>query len=328
MISVIIPTYKRAQYIERAIDSVLNQTYKNYEIIVVDDNNPETEDRKCLERKMNKYKTNNKVIYIQHEKNKNGAAARNTAIRIAKGKYITFLDDDDYYMPRRLEVLYKILDTNKEYDAVYSSCITVRNKKIAEINYAEKKGELTKELLMQKSFFTTGSNLFFRANVIKELNGFDEKFTRHQDIELMIRFFRNHKILNVDEILVVRNEDDRKNVPSIENMFKIKEQFLGKFEKEINQFDDITRREIFYCNYQEIYKRCIIAKKYKESREVMKKLMEYRIPTMKEKIKTIYMYITNYIPINKPKNFYIDKKLRHRLEKKYIDVINKYEKEY
>ena len=66
MVTVIIPTYKRAQYIKRAIQSILNQTYKEVQIIVVDDNNPNTEYRNLLEKEMEEYKDNEKVKYIQH----------------------------------------------------------------------------------------------------------------------------------------------------------------------------------------------------------------------------------------------------------------------
>ena len=98
LVSVIIPTFQRAKYIERAIDSVLNQTYKNFEIIVVDDNDQESEARKEMIKRMDKYSSDSRIIYIKHEKNKNGAAARNTGINVAKGEYITFLDDDDYFL--------------------------------------------------------------------------------------------------------------------------------------------------------------------------------------------------------------------------------------
>lgn len=328
MITVIIPTYKRAQFIERAIDSVLNQTYNDFEIIVVDDNNPKTEERKALEEKMQKYLNNDKVIFVQHEKNKNGAAARNTALKIAKGNYITFLDDDDYYMPRRLEVLKETLDKDKEFDAVYSSCITIKKSKISEINYATKNGEFSKDLLMQKSFFSTGSNLFFRANILRELNGFDETFTRHQDIELMIRFFEKHKILNVKEILVVRNEDDRRNVPNIQNMYNVKEKFFNKFLYKIQSLDEKTQKEIYFCNFQEIYKKCLRARKYKQAKNVLKRMKEYKNITQKDKIKTFYYIINNYIPIDKIKLYIRDKELRKKIDNYYINLIKKYEEDY
>lgn len=71
MVSVIIPTYKRALYITRAINSVLNQTYDECEVIVVDDNTEGTEDRKAVENIMKQYENNSKVIYLQHKVNKN-----------------------------------------------------------------------------------------------------------------------------------------------------------------------------------------------------------------------------------------------------------------
>ena len=80
MVSVIIPTYKRADYLTRAIDSVLNQTYNNIEIIVVDDNNSNSTDRKNTESIMQKYNENSKIKYIKHSKNMNGSAARNTGV--------------------------------------------------------------------------------------------------------------------------------------------------------------------------------------------------------------------------------------------------------
>ena len=80
-VSVIIPTYKRSKYLIRAINSILNQTYKNVEIIVVDDNGKNTPDQIETEKELQKYINNKHIIYSVHEKNKNGAAARNTGVK-------------------------------------------------------------------------------------------------------------------------------------------------------------------------------------------------------------------------------------------------------
>ena len=230
MISVIIPTYSRSDYIERAINSVLNQTYQNFELIIVDDNNPNTQARFELEKKMEKYKDNPKIHYIQHEKNKNGAAARNTGIKIAKGDYIAFLDDDDFYLPTRLEELSSALEKNQEYDAAYSNCIIINaNKEITSIVYATKSGNISKELLLKKATIGTGSNLFFRAKALKEIKGFDESFKRHQDIEVLVRFCQKYKILNINKILVVKDIGNEINEPkSVDQMIRIKENYMKR----------------------------------------------------------------------------------------------------
>ena len=95
-VSVIITTYKRADMLSRAINSVLNQTYKNIEVIVVDDNGNGSEYRLKTEIIMNKYSQIDNLKYIKHKENKNGSAARNTGIREATGDIICFLDDDDW----------------------------------------------------------------------------------------------------------------------------------------------------------------------------------------------------------------------------------------
>ena len=107
-VSVIIPTYKRAKMLSRAIDSVLNQTYRNIEVIVVDDNNPNDEYRKATSLIMENYCTDERVHYICHEKNMNGSVARNTGMINASGEFVTFLDDDDIYMPQKVEKLVKM----------------------------------------------------------------------------------------------------------------------------------------------------------------------------------------------------------------------------
>lgn len=102
-VSVIIPTYRRTEDITRALDSVLAQTLEAVEVIVVDDNGIGSECGIATETAMRPYIDSKRITYIQHEKNKNGSAARNTGIKVAKGKYISFLDDDDIYRPDRLE---------------------------------------------------------------------------------------------------------------------------------------------------------------------------------------------------------------------------------
>lgn len=103
LVSVVIPTYSRNETLIRAIESVLNQTHSNIEIIVVDDNPIESEWRKSSEELMKKYEDNPKVRYIKNPQNMGGAGARNEGIKASRGEYIAFLDDDDEYMPEKIE---------------------------------------------------------------------------------------------------------------------------------------------------------------------------------------------------------------------------------
>ncbi|MCM2535838.1 glycosyltransferase [Neobacillus pocheonensis] len=104
LISIIIPTYGRPNLLLRAIDSVLNQSYNNLEIIVVDDNNPESFERQETMTVLEKYLELNKIIYIKLEKNSGGAIARNRGVEVSTGKLICFLDDDDEFLPNKVEL--------------------------------------------------------------------------------------------------------------------------------------------------------------------------------------------------------------------------------
>ena len=103
LVSVVIPTYSRNITLTRAIDSVLVQTHKNLEIIVVDDNPPDSEWRISTQKIMRQYADNDKIRYIQNPQNMGGSGARNEGIKAAKGEYIAFLDDDDEYFPEKVE---------------------------------------------------------------------------------------------------------------------------------------------------------------------------------------------------------------------------------
>lgn len=104
MVSVVIPTHKRGlSFVKRAVDSVVNQTYDNIEIIIVDDSSADYEGRTVIADYVKSLKFSGNVIYIENEKPVGGAVARNNGISAAHGEYITFLDDDDEYMPDKIK---------------------------------------------------------------------------------------------------------------------------------------------------------------------------------------------------------------------------------
>lgn len=248
-VSVIIPTYKRSEYLKRAIDSVLNQSYNNIEIIVVDDNNPDTDYRKTNELVMKEYEHNNNIIYIKHKKNMNGAVARNTGIKKASGDYITFLDDDDFFLKDRLKNIIEYIK-NTNYDAVYTGVITINHNHVKNIFSANKSGNLQYELLHMNSLFKTGSNLFFKSEVFKNLKGFDSSYIRHQDIEFMLRFFDNYKIGALNDYSVVKDDSSRINFPNSKIAIEMREKLLNEFDYLIKKYD---KNEIYYFNYLNLY---------------------------------------------------------------------------
>lgn len=230
LVSIIIPTYKRADMLSRAINSVLNQTYANIEVIVVDDNNPDTEYRKSTENVMQQYRDDHRVVYIQHEKNKNGAAARNTGLSISKGEFISFLDDDDSYLPQKIEKQVKYLNEHK-HNAVY--CGRIQKGKEVLGKYS---GDLSQQIL-SLSFSPTTPALMFRSFAIKLIGGFDESFKRHQDFELLLRYFKTNTIGVISEPLVEIGQNEGENELHGEILEKTKEAFLKQFMADIERID-------------------------------------------------------------------------------------------
>ncbi len=102
-VSVIVPTHNRPHFLGRTIDSLLAQTYHDTEIVVVDDNSPDSPARADTQALMKKYENNDNIIYIQNEKTMGGGPARNAGIAAATGDYVTFLDDDDVYLPEKID---------------------------------------------------------------------------------------------------------------------------------------------------------------------------------------------------------------------------------
>jgi glycosyltransferase involved in cell wall biosynthesis len=119
-VSVIIPTYNSASYIIEAVESVLNQTYKDFEVIVVDDGSTDNT-HTLLEPYLDR-------IMYRFQENRGESIARNEGIRIAQGEYITFLDSDDWWMPSKLERQVPLMEAIPEAVLAYAYSITVDDK--------------------------------------------------------------------------------------------------------------------------------------------------------------------------------------------------------
>lgn len=252
-ISVVIPTYKNRGGLTKSVDSALAQDYDGLlEVIVVDDNSPESEDRKNTEALMAKYSENPKVVYIRHDQNKNGAAARNTGIKASKGDYIAFLDDDDIFLKGKLTKQVAYLEQHKEFDAVY--CLARRSKYGCSQRIIE--GDGTRDILLLESNFFTPS-LVFRREALEAINGFDETFRRHQDYELLLRFFAaGYKIGCVPEVLIEIGMNMGENTPTGKKADDLKAYFFSKFKTFIQKEDAKTHgfaNEVYAKHYAGVF---------------------------------------------------------------------------
>ena len=124
LVSVIITTYRRSNQLIKAIESVLQQSYKNIEIIVVDDNSAFPQERVISRKYAKQFKM---IKLIENDTNLGGALSRNVGIDHARGELISFLDDDDIYMPTRIEEMVKVYEKNKQSNVglIYCDCYVV-----------------------------------------------------------------------------------------------------------------------------------------------------------------------------------------------------------
>ena len=276
LVSVIIPTYARTTGLIRSIESVLNQDYKNIEIIVVDDNNPETQAREKVTEIMLKYSNIQNVIYLQHEANKNGSAARNTGFAFSSGKYIIFLDDDDYFEKSNISNQVNALDNS---DSKIGGCYTDFSRKYpngrVELSQENRSGNFLVDVLARNLLINAGSNVMYKREVLKEINGFDESFRRSQDLEILVRFFdKGYELLHVatrDLVIMMDSRDSSlTEVNNLKKLFESLTYFEDKFSDVENKLSIQSKQKIHSLRQLEKLKVCLLNKNViKASRSVL-----------------------------------------------------------
>ncbi|SDZ46632.1 Glycosyltransferase involved in cell wall bisynthesis [Evansella caseinilytica] len=197
-VSVIIPTHNRAKLVKKAVESVLNQTYKNLEIIVVSDGSTDDTDFVINECK----KSDQRIKYISYHPAKGGNIARNIGIKNAKGEFMAFLDDDDEWMPEKLELQIQEMKKNPKIGLVYTGVEIIYDKEnIKYYSSPEKQGDLSEEILITNYIGTT-SSVMIKGELIKEIGMFDESLKALQDYDLWIRTCQKTQVAAVAKPLV------------------------------------------------------------------------------------------------------------------------------
>lgn len=275
LVSIVIPTYKRPNMIARAVDSVLCQTYKNIEIFVVDDNDPSFPEREATEEVMKLYESNSKITYIQHDKNRNGSAARNTGWRKARGKYITFLDDDDEISPRKIQTQVECLEAlDESWGACYTAYHTLMLDGSVQKSTNNHCGDVYIRALMRTFYVGSGSNLLLKKKVVDDINGYDEDFKRNQDIEFMARAFEKYKVAYVPEDLLTIHWEVRAIKRSFSFVDSIAEFYIKKMESRLNALSATDRHRVLAVIALD---RAKVAFYYKEYKYIFKLLDRYDV---------------------------------------------------
>lgn len=236
-VSVIIPTYRRSDFLGRAIESVLNQTYGNVEIIVVDDNLPDTDFQKDTCKKVENYLNTGKVKYLQTTGKTGGGAARNYAIKHCTGTYVAFLDDDDIYVENKIEKQLEFIIENN-LDMCYQDVKWFdENNKLVEFRKMDYVKEFTKkELIRQHILHSIAPTAIYmiKYDALLKTEGFGEVIMG-QDFILMLRCIEAdlkigymtgayvHQYLHSGErISLGQNKIDGEN-----NLYKLKQNYYS-----------------------------------------------------------------------------------------------------
>lgn len=196
-VSVIIPTHNRPDLIGKAIQSVLKQTYQDFEIIVVDDGL-----EKRAEAEVKKIK-DERIRYIQHEKESGGGAARNTGIKAARGEYIAFLDDDDEWMANKLELQVQALEQSPvDVSTVFCGVeIIDKTGKLKSKRISGLKGICQPyEKTLGKCFIWTSAMMYRRSYADKGFI-FDPALKKNQEWDLQLRLLKVSKFYALNEAL-------------------------------------------------------------------------------------------------------------------------------
>lgn len=195
-VTVIIPTYNRAPMLQEALESVFSQTFLPLEVIVVDDGSTDST--------VQVVKTFGPRVSYIYEPHMGVSHARNVGWRMARYRWVAFLDSDDLWLPRKLERQLSFLGENSEFAACYTDEIWIRNGK--RVNPCKHHTKYSGWIFLHclPRCIISPSSVLLRREVLEELGGFDEDMEACEDYDLWLRLAARYQVLYVPEKLIVK----------------------------------------------------------------------------------------------------------------------------
>ena len=231
-VSVIVPAYNCSGYISTALDSVLGQTFREFEVIVVNDGSEDTEE---LERVLRFYQ--DRIVYFRQD-NRGPSAARNLGIRHASGEYLAFLDSDDSWMPEYLARQIGFFEQKPAPDLVYADLLLVGDAPAAGRTFMQEcpsSGPATFEDVLVGTCQIPTSGTVVRRHAVIEAGLFDEDLHRSEDYDLWLRIaYRGGRIAYHRTVLGRRRVRHNSLASQTEELYAAGAQVLVKLSRELN----------------------------------------------------------------------------------------------
>lgn len=244
-VSVIIPTFKRPVELERALRSVLEQSYRDIEVIVVDDNPPDSPERRRTEELIGR--TPGPLRHLKNSMPRGGAGARNAGIEAARGQFIAFLDDDDQWLPGKLQ---KQMELFEELPAEVCSVDTGfyeidQRRGTSRTVLPALRGEIFEALLVKhKGRAPKLSTMVCRTAALREVEGFDEALPSRQDLDLYLRLARHYRFEYIAEPLA------NKYIHNAGRISSVSTNKINGFEMLYRKYrDDLAARPALHRRY-------------------------------------------------------------------------------
>ncbi len=288
MISVVIPTHNRCNLLKRAVDSVLNQTYKDIELIVVSDGSTDETDAV-----MQKYTNNDdRVRFIHYPDPKGANHARNTGIKESRGNFIAFLDDDDEWFPQKLEKQIRVFNEDGEIGLVYSGIDVIQQDSGTHyLSIPNEEGALKKKILLWNCITTT-STVVLKRSILEEVGCFDEQLPAKQDYDLWIRCLQITKVGCVSEPLINYYVSSNSNQISshLDRYVKATEIIDEKYKDLITLLTDDECKIRDAIKFQDLAKIALKNNKKRECRSFSRKSLQCKM-----RIETILLYFSSFL---------------------------------
>jgi len=227
-ITVIIPTYKRNIFLERAVKSVLDQTYKNLEIIIIDDDpNSEIFNQISLLK-------NSSIHYVKNTKNIGASGSRNNGVKYSNGDFLAFLDDDDEWLPQKLEKQISMIMQSDDCGVIYCGYDLMVGNEILKRKNTYHKNNNFHEITLHKCPIGSPTPLI-KKELFLQIGGYDVRLPSCQDWDLWIRLSKICKFVALNETLAIYRIHGNQISADIEKKILGREAIINKYYNEITK---------------------------------------------------------------------------------------------